>query len=465
MNRVIRILLILVGTLVFITLIASIALRVVLRRSFPQTNGTVTLTGLQAEVDVYRDQYGVPHIYAQNEADLFFAQGYVHAQDRFWQMEFWRHISTGRLSQIIGEVGVENDKFIRTAGWNRLAIEVIESYKTESPEIMAMLEAYSAGVNAYLADQGDNISFSYTIMGQVAEKWEIEPWEPYHSVAWGIVLAEDLSSGHRRDELARARFSQQNIDETTINTLHPFYPYDNRPVSAPSNDLVPAGSMTLNKATNPSLIAEYTFSTDLIGVIPDTGFIFGQGEGIGSNNWVVSGEYTESGLPLLANDPHLGLQMPAIWYEVGLHAPGWDVRGFSLASVPGIIIGHNNRIAWALTNVNPDIVDLYIEKINPDNPNQYEFMGEWRDMEVIEEVIKVNGGEDVILPVRITHHGPIITEVIDDIDNVLAMRWTAKIPSAQLKPSTYITKPKTLKSFGRGYNSLTCPHKTSSMPM
>jgi penicillin amidase len=154
---------------------------------------------------------------------------------------------------------------------------------------------------------------------------------------------------------------------------------------------------------------------------------------IGSNNWVISGEHTASGLPILADDTHLAVQMPSIWYEVGLHAPQWNVTGLSFAGVPGVIIGHNDKIAWGVTNVGPDVQDLFIEKINPNNPHQYEFEGEWLDMDVQEEVIKVNGGEDIVLEVRSTHHGPIITDIRDDLNEVLALKWTQQEPSRILE--------------------------------
>ena len=194
--------------------------------------------------------------------------------------------------------------------------------------------------------------------------------------------------------------------------------------------IVPSSALNLedaesNQTTTQSVVDWQHVDLNLIGSVPADGFVLGNGPGIGSNNWVVSGDHTDTGLPLLANDMHLSIQMPSIWYEIGLHTPGWDVSGFSFAGVPGIISGHNNHIAWGLTNVNPDVQDLFIEKINPANPLQYEFEGEWRDIEVVEEVIKVNGAEDEILEVRLTHHGPIMNEVIDSDKDVLAMQWTA----------------------------------------
>jgi len=450
MSRAKRILLIMLGILVGLIAIMAIALVFIARSPFPDTDGkkTVSLTkecqaaaaksietfcvsltghGLKAPVHIYRDNLGIPQIYAESVEDMFFAQGYTHAQDRMWQMEFWRHIAGGRLSEIIGNAGVENDKFIRTVGWNRMAEEAAAYYEKELPEAMAAMEAYSAGVNAYLADNKDNISINQRILGLVGEPWEIEPWEPVDTIGWGIVMAWDLG-GNWDDEVTRAKLYAA-IGQETTDELIPGYPYATRPVIAPTSELV--NNLTGSAAPASPAIDWAAVSMTLIGRPPET---LGSGPFLGSNNWVIGGEHTESGLPLLANDPHLGIQMPSIWYQMGLHAPGWDSVGFSFAAAPGIIIGHNNRIAWGVTNIGPDVQDLFIEKINPDNPDQYEFMGEWRDMELIKEVIKVNGGDDIVLNVRKTIHGPIVSDVMDDEDlpEVLAMRWTAAVDPARL---------------------------------
>jgi penicillin amidase len=355
------------------------------------------------------------------------AQGYVHAQDRFWQMEFWRHVSSGRLSEIAGEATIDSDKFIRTMGWNRIAANNIAYAEENEPELMAFLEAYSEGVNAYIVDQSDNISINYTILGLVNDKWEIEPWLPVHSLAWGVVMADDLS-GNWSSEISRAK-AIKALGASTVANLTPAYDYSQRPVIVTSSELSNDQSLLNTEHWLLNTPSFQNVSTQLIGTAPADGYVFGRGEGIGSNDWVISGDHTDSGMPLLANDPHLGIQMPSIWYEIGLHLPERDVVGFSFAGVPGVIIGHNNHIAWGVTNVGPDVQDLFIEKINPANPNQYEFEGEWQDMEMIEEVIKVNGGEDVVLSVRLTRHGPIITELVDDTTDVLALRWTAQEPS------------------------------------
>ncbi|MBK8985232.1 MAG: penicillin acylase family protein [Chloroflexi bacterium] len=444
MKRFTRIGLIIVGVLLLLLVIISVSGGVMARRPFPQTDGFVTLPGLKEQVEIYRDNFGVPHIYAQNEEDLFFAQGYVHAQDRFWQMEFWRHIGQGRIAEIAGESAVEQDKFIRTVGFNRIAQSYIDYYEKNAPDYMRIMDAYSAGVNAYIQNNGDSLGLQFDILGLVFDPWEIEPWEPVDTVAWGVVMSWDLG-GNWRNEITRAQLYQE-LGEAMTATVLPGYPYATRPVIAPTADQV--NKLALGEtAVPPTRVNWQRVNTSIIGQAPANGFALGGGEGLGSNNWVVGGDHTTTGLPLLANDPHLSVQMPSIWYEVGLHAPGWDVRGFSFAGVPGVIVGHNDRIAWGVTNVGPDVQDLYIEKLNPSSANQYEYMGEWQEMEVIEEIIKVNGGADVPLTVRITRHGPIINDVVDDLTDPLALRWTAQEPSRILQSVTLINQAQNYEEF------------------
>lgn len=433
MKKIPLILLTILGLLVFVALVAGGWLWLMIRRPFPQVDGHITLSGLQAPVDIYRDKAGVPQIYAQSQEDLFFAEGYTHAQERFWQMEFWRHVGQGRLSEILGQDGVKIDTFIRTMGWNRISEDTLIYYQTNTPEYMSIMQAYSDGVNAYLDEHRDNMSINQTILGLVKGKWEIEPWTPLDTISWAVVMADNLS-GNWSEEINRA-ILESKLSPEDVDILLPGYPYDSRPVIAATANLVnpPTGN---SLQANHAVIDWSQVNTQIIGQQPDMG-ILGRGPFVGSNNWVVSGEHTNTGLPLLANDPHLGIQMPAIWYEVGLHAPGMDVVGFSFAGVPGVVIGHNNRIAWGVTNVGPDVEDLYIEKINPENRTQYEYMGEWKDMTIINETIKVNGGDDVILPVYVTQHGPIITDILSDDEKALnmqlALRWTAQEPSRILQ--------------------------------
>ena len=448
MSRLVQIILIILGILVVLAIVAGAGAYYATRQSFPETAGAITIPGLKDEVHIYRDEFGIPHIFANNEEDLFIAQGYVTAQDRFWQMEFWRHIGRGRISEIAGKATIEQDKFIRTVGWNRLAESTTNYYKNEEPEFMAIMEAYSAGVNAYINENRDNLSLHFEILSLVNDPWEIEPWTPLDTVSWGVVMADDLS-GNWRNEIARADLNQE-LGEATVELIWPGYPYDSRPVIAPTNqqhNALNEEEEDIETTEEETSINWEDVNTALIGQIPGNGLGLGDGPMLGSNNWVVSGEHTETGLPLLANDPHLGVQLPSIWYEVGLHAPGWDVVGFSFASVPGVIIGHNDKIAWGVTNVGPDVQDLFVEKINPSDPHQYEYEGEWQDMEVIEEVIKVNGGEDIVLEVRSTRHGPIISDIRDDVNDVLAFQWTHQEPSRILQSIVLLNQAQNYEDF------------------
>lgn len=440
---------------------AAIAALVVIRRPYPQTDGTITAAGLQDTVEVYRDAYGVPHIYAQNEADLFFAQGYVHAQDRFWQMEFWRHQSQGRLSEMLGEQTLGIDKFLRNVGFNRAAQTHLSYYQENEPMYVELLENYSRGVNAYIDENRGALASNITILGLVKGKWEIEPWRPLDTVAWGVAMAWDLKgSGNMESEQERAVLVQM-LGEALTSELLPFYPHDKRPAIVTTDEMAafPADQSTGGLAEfipEEALQLDYKQLADsFIGEIPSNGLSFGAGTTVGSNSWVVSGNHSETGEPLLANDPHLSEQMPSIWYEIGLHAPGWNVTGFSFAGAPGVIIGHNDRIAWGFTNIGPDVQDLYIEKLNPDNPMQYLFRDEWRDIETVEEVIKVNGGEDVVIQVHLTHHGPILNSVDERIDEVLSLRWTVFEPSRTMQAILMLDQAQNYQDFreaGRNFD-------------
>jgi penicillin amidase len=395
------------------------------RQPWPQIDGTLQVAGLRAPVEILRDSWGVPHIYAENSHDLLFAQGYVHAQDRFYQMEFSRRIGQGRLSEMLGDSALEDDQFIRTIGWWRTAQQEAATLEGETK---MMLEAYAEGVNAYVESHRDALALEFAILRLTGTKVEIEPWTPAHSLAWGKVMAWDLG-GNMDTEIWRAKIvaelGAQALTELTV-------PYPERhPVIVP-------GGVSWDALPLDEVAAFGARAFAFAGTVP-----FGdqatrrRGDGIGSNNWVIAGNKTTTGMPLLANDMHLGIQMPAIWYEIGLHCGPVDaancpfnVTGFSFAGVPGVIVGHNDRIGWGVTNLGPDVQDLYIERVNPANPNQYEVNGEWVDFEIIQEEITVAGqDEPELITVRISRHGPVLNEIIEDLpvvsNQVLALKWTA----------------------------------------
>ncbi|MEH2147063.1 penicillin acylase family protein [Nostoc sp.] len=419
------------------------------RQSFPQESGTIQLPELKAEVTVQRDKWGIPHIYAANSHDLFMAQGYIHAQDRFWQMDFWRHIGSGRLAEMFGSSQIDTDKYLRTMGWARVAQQEIPEINAE---MKAYLKAYADGVNAYLAEhQGSALSLEYTVLKFLNPGYQPEPWQILHSLTWGKVMAYDLGRNFQ-SEIERA-ILLKTLTPNQVEELFPPYPQDlpvilselqqekgvgearggrnnNVEVIIHSPDILPA----LESITKPMMALE-----QLIGPT---------GIGIGSNNWVISGQRTATGKPILANDPHLGVQIPSIWYEVGLHCTPksaecpYNVSGFSFAGMIGVIIGHSDRIAWGVTNVQSDVMDLYIEKINPKNPNQYEFNGKWVDMQLVQETIQVAGSQPIGQTVRYTRHGPILSDVSPNLKQfqssqplelpqnyAVALRWTALAPS------------------------------------
>ena len=406
------------------------------RQPFPQTRGTLRLPGLRAPVTVIRDRWGVPHIYASNLHDLFMAQGFVHAQDRFWQMEFWRHIGTGRLSEMLGKTTLNQDRFIRTLGWNRAAQQDLERL---GPEERAILEAYAAGVNAYLEHHRDRLPLEFTLFRLFGRRWEIEPWQPLHTVAWAKVMAWDLG-GNWDDELLNARIVDRIGAERLKELVLP-YPAD-RPIIVP---------MPVAEVPEETLRALLDIGRSLqrmtLGDAPD----------IGSNNWVVAGSRTVTGKPLLANDPHLSIQMPSIWYEVALHCepvtPECPLRvaGASFPGVPGVVIGHNDRIAWGVTNIGPDVQDLYLERANPQNPFEVEFQGKWEPVRVITEEIRIAGqAEPLLLPVRITRHGPVINDVVEALtrtQTLYAFRWTALEPSGIVRALLRLNRARNWEEF------------------
>ena len=436
----------LVGFLVLILILAILVAAVVpltIRRSFPKVDGDFKLPGLQGPVEIYRDAYGIPQIYATTTHDLFFAQGYVHAQDRFWQMDFWRHTGSGSLAEMFGAGELDTDRFLRTLGWARVAQQELNQ---ASPDSVAIMQAYADGVNAYLADhKGSALSVEYAILKLLSPNYQVEPWTPLNSLTWAKVISWDLG-GNMDMEIYRARLLK-TLTPDQVAQLVPPYPSDH-PVIVPT----PNTSAAVETDASLGLWQNAQVGADLQALASQIGnlesLLGPMSSGIGSNNWTISGKLTASGKPLLANDPHLAAQMPSIWYEVGLHcvtkgpACPFEVTGFSFAGAPGVIIGHNDRIAWGATNVGPDVEDLYIEKINPQNPNQYEYKGQWVDMQIVNETLQASSGKTEPLTVRYTRHGPIISDTYGDLKDfnqkagvqlpdhyAIALQWTALEPS------------------------------------
>jgi len=387
-------------------------------KSFPQTDGEIQLEGLDGPVDIYRDSMGIAHIYATTPHDIFFAQGYVHAQERFWQMDFYRHVGEGRTAEMFGAGQLETDIFLTTLGWRKTSLE---EYEALNPESIAILTAYADGVNSYMSGKSnEEISLEYAVLDLpiINPGYVIEPWEPVNTLAWAKALAWDLRS-NLGNEIERA-ILMKTLTQEQMAELFPPYPADNPVIVNQIGE-----ETSLDASTS---VAMLDIPLDMLTAIEQNASsldsLFGSlGDGVGSNSWALSGNLTTTGEPLLANDPHLGIGMPSIFYQISLHcqpkneACPYDLAGYSLAGAPGILLGHNDRIAWGFTFANADVMDLFIEKVNPENPNQYEVNGTWVDFETRTEKIKAAGSDPVEIIIRATRHGPVISDVYGPLKN------------------------------------------------
>ncbi len=368
----------------FLTTLLTPPLKAILtrmsKRRLPAVDGELHLTGLHAPVEIVRDRWGVPHISAQNEHDAFFAQGYVHAQDRLFQMDIGRRLATGRLSERFGEMALDTDRMVRTFGFGRIARAEWEAFPED---LRDLLTAYAAGVNAFLEAEADNLEVAFSLL-----RYTPEPWQPVDSLAIVRLMIWELSHGWQgelvRGELAEAvgvaHAADWEIHDPETNPL-------TLPEGIAFHRLDPDGS--LHRADGPFLK-----------------------RGQGSNVWAVAASRSATGAPVLANDMHLKISVPGVWYEVHLRGGDVHVSGVSLAGVPLVLVGHNARLGWGMTLAYTDAEDLFVERFAPENPSRYLFRGEWREAEVVPEAITVKGrAEPVMENVVITHHGPVISGV------------------------------------------------------
>ncbi|MDP9445033.1 MAG: penicillin acylase family protein [Actinomycetota bacterium] len=440
-----------VGVVVLVALVAALLTAGwAVRRSFPQTEGRLVAPGLIGEVEVLRDAYGVPQIYADSAHDLFFAQGFVQAQDRFFEMDFRRHVTAGRLSELFGESTLEADMFVRTLGWREVAEREVARLDMET---RSYLVAFSAGVNAYLEDRSAaELSLEYAVLALRGLDYAPEPWSPADSLAWLKAMAWDLR-GDMQDEIDRV-LATESVSRRQVAQLYPPYPYRRHDPIVTTGAVVDGvfephathndSRRPTRAPLSPQVLAAFRRLDRVTDTLPT---LLGTGHGLGSNSWVVAGDRTNTGKPLLANDPHLGPTMPGVWYPMGLHCrdvgPGcpFDVSGYTFAGVPGVVIGHNDRIAWGFTNLGPDVADLYLEDVAGDT---YRYAGRWRPLHTHEETIDVAGGVDRTFTVRATRHGPLVSDVDERIARVgavrtpgqhsrsrsyaVALRWTALTP-------------------------------------
>ncbi|TMC01358.1 MAG: penicillin acylase family protein [Chloroflexi bacterium] len=359
-------------------------------RPLPSVDDDERLLGLDERVEVLRDTYGVPHIFATDTHDLFFAQGYVTAQDRLWQMDIYRRAAEGRLAEVLGEPGLESDRFMRTLGLGRAAQLDLGMISNET---RGFLEAYMEGVNKFLQQHGESLPVEFTILG-----YRPEPWTVLDTLAISKLQLYD-AAGNYTQELLRASIAAR-LGPDVLATLLP---------DASTNAV-------FDDARAWALVAP-ALSPGLAGDGPAAlaNVLGGAGQGLGSNCWALAGSRTASGKPLLAGDPHLPVRNPSIWYEVALDAGDLHFIGFSIPGVPGVVIGHNDRIAWSFTYAYADTQDLFVERQDPADLRRYEFEGRMENATFTREVIKVKGrADDVVVDVAITRHGPILTPVLKD---------------------------------------------------
>ncbi len=428
-----------IGVVILLLLATAVSFgQYTVKRSWPQLAGTIELSGLSAPVDVLRDERGIPTIYADSVSDLMFAQGFVHAQDRFYEMDVRRHITAGRLSEMFGDGQVQTDAFLRTLGWRRVAEQELGLLDARSTEILA---AYSAGVNAYLADRSPaDISLEYSVLGLINPSYEIEPWGPADSVAWLKALAWDLR-GNMTDEIYRTIMAASVGVERT-EELFPPYPYGaHQPIvlggGVQDGKFIPDPSAG---PARPELFSSTAASEQVVSVLTDVlrasaglSEVLGpDGRGIGSNSWAVDGDLTATGAPILANDPHLAPAMPSLWYQANLRCRtvtpdcDYDVGGWTMAGLPGVFIGHTSTFAWGFTNTGPDVTDLVLHKVEGDT---YLVDGEAVPFTTRTEVIEVAGGDPVTITVRETADGPIISGVLEDPDVYAVVGAEAPVPA------------------------------------
>ncbi len=415
----------------FIRLIKS-ALGLLGRTRLPRIDGHLRLAGLRAPVEILRDSWGVPHIYALNTLDLFFAQGFVHAQDRLWQMEFNRRLVAGRLAEILGAVALPLDRWMRTLTLRRVA-EFEVSLLSE--EVKSYLQAYANGVNIGILL--GRLPIEFTLLG-----YRPEPWQISDSLAWIKMMSWNLSVNWE-SELLRAQLAARLGPELAAEMEAPHlsrWPF----IMPPGTDCSHIGASALERARQ---------TRPFTGPSPY--------EGLGSNIWALSGERTTSGKPILANDMHLGLTAPAIWYENHLICNEFNITGVTFPGIPAMVAGHNGHVAWGFTNGFADVQDLYIERLQRTSSGeiQVEYLGKWEAARVIEETIRVKGEQPFIEEVIITRHGPIINSLASDFasEQPLALRWTSLEPDRMAESIFHMVRAQNCQELHQALQYWTAP--------
>jgi penicillin amidase len=431
----------LIWTLLVIAVVAGALTWWFVYRPLPQLDGSIALPGLQKEVTVERDNWGVPHIRAASLVDAVEAQGYVMAQDRLWQLDLLRRASRGELSEIVGPLALKSDIQFRTYGFSRAAERDFAAMDKDS---RALLEAYARGVNVFIEHHQNSLPLEFSLL-----KYKPQRWQPTDSLVIAGYMYQTLTNTWER-ELDRGKVQERvgadrskdlfsadaSMDHFVVGD--PSVPNDGSQASRadpddqdddddemPTDTVLRASTLGKDSIRRPETFADLSsaLAASIVRYIDESQSEIR--EGLGSNNWVVSGAHTATGKPLLANDTHLELSIPPIWYEIHLTAPSFNAKGFTLPGAPLIVIGHNDHIAWGFTNSGADVQDLYIETFNPAASDEYRVNGRWAKAQVFDELIHVKGQSDQHVKVVVTRHGPIVRE---EAGKSYAVRWTALDP-------------------------------------
>lgn len=426
--KALRIILFSLLSLVIVAVIAgAILITGIKRGALPQYKGELKLNGLTAPVTVYRDERGMPHIYAVNERDLYFAVGYIMSQERLWQMDLIRRATSGRLSEIFGPDYVQTDLFLRSLGIPEKSGMVISN---ADPAVLESIGSFTDGVNAYIDNAGKKLPPEFRILGYKPDQWKRE--DVANIIGY---LGWDLAGGNLSTDI----FNYRLIKKMGIEKAGELIP----DWKADSTSVFPDFRLPDDKLKEALAFISSMDKLKSLGVASFSG----------SNNWAVSGKKTETGKPVLSNDMHLALSAPGIWFQMHQVIPGkLNVTGVAVPGEPLIVAGHNEKIAWGMTNLMVDDVDLFSEKINPDNSDQYFYDGEWKNMRVRNEIIKIKGGKSDTATIKFTHRGAVISDFRDIKDAVLSMRWSGYDNSDELKAVFMINRAANWEDFRSALN-------------
>jgi len=394
----------------------------------PDYDGETILSGLGSEVTVFRDERGMPHIYASNEHDLYFTVGYVMAQERLWQMDLIRRATTGRLSEIFGEDYVQTDLFLRCLEMTAKSKQVLSN---TDPEILSSIQAYADGVNAYIENAGRKLPPEFIILSYRPDPWKLE--DIANIIGY---MGWDLASDNLESDIFYYRLVNR-IGEEKASLLIPDF-------KSGGSEVFPGFSLDDKLLRNAT---EFLSSLDRLKSLGIVSFS-------GSNNWAVSGKKSETGAPLLSNDMHLGLSSPGIWFQMHQVIPGrLNVTGVVVPGQPFVVAGHNDNIAWGMTNLMVDDIDLFREKLDPESPNRYFFNGEWKEMLVKNEIISIKGGGRDTLQLRFTHRGPVVSGFRNVNDATLTMRWSGYDQSDEIRTVYLLNRAEGIDDFRSAISS------------